>query len=133
MEAGDQISGRDGALRRGGTVQLSESVNSAKKSVRVVSGDDSNRVSIGGIVFEREGDRWVDRRVTGELERIAIAPMSPAYFELIREIPEIAKLLSLSEQVSLRLGDLVLVVEKGGAEVLAPRTLDRLRRAWAGR
>ncbi len=128
----DKLHRRSGEEVRG-TVQFSESVNSAKKSTRVARGEGANSVSLGGVVFEREQDRWVDRRVTSELERIVIAPMSSAYFELIREIPELGQLLSVGEQVSLRLGDIVLVIEKGGAKELAPDALDRLRRAWSSR
>ncbi len=60
-------------------------------------GADSRRIA--GRVFVDRSGVWTDMTYKANSPTIAVKPFSPAYFELVRALPELAPWLGIGEQV----------------------------------
>jgi Ca-activated chloride channel family protein len=63
------------------------------------SRDAANTRRAGGRLFVRRGATWTDAGHVDTLKVTTVAPYSPAYFELVRALPEIARYLSVGDDV----------------------------------
>jgi Ca-activated chloride channel family protein len=86
---------------------------------------------VDGRSFLLVGGVWTDSRPTGTTREITVKAFSPAYFELLKQIPELAKVASVGEQFTVVGRAVVISVRTvSGAESLTPAELNRVISDW---
>ncbi len=90
---------------------------------------------VGGLVFDRVGSTWVDRRLTSEptwkpTQRVRVQPFSPAWLALGQAIPELRDALALGEAVRVRGRTVLVEVAADGVTSLDTAALRALASGW---
>jgi Ca-activated chloride channel family protein len=84
---------------------------------------------LGGRVFERRGEVYVDRLAEGAKVRLRIAPFSDAWWEVLTLRPDLRTMLANGELVQIALDGEVLSIEQGGVTQLSAAAREWLRTA----
>ena len=87
---------------------------------------------IGDRVFTLVDGRWTDSRYTKGMTVRAVKPYSPAYFELVRAIPELGDAFALGDRVLVAGASVAIEVGAAGAETLSEREIASVVQAWRG-
>ena len=87
---------------------------------------------IGGRLFVQQGAVWTDARHQASFHTYEVAPFSPAYFELVRALPELAPFLSLGDQVLVAGRGASIKVTAGGTTTWRSGELAAAVRAYRG-
>jgi hypothetical protein len=97
-------------------------IDSARRS----SADASER-QVGGRTFRLVNDVWTDVRPAGSTRQVTVKAYSEAYFELLKQIPELAKIAGIGEQVTVNgRGVVISIRTASGAETLTRAELARI-------
>ena len=92
---------------------------------------DSNERSVAGHTFHLENDVWTDNRPAGNTREVTVKAYSKAYFDLLKQIPELAKLAGVGEQFTVvGRGVVVSIKSNTGAENLTAAELNRIAGDW---
>jgi Ca-activated chloride channel family protein len=108
-------------------VAAAKKVAKMKGADRTSAGDGTTTRYVAGVTLEWNGSAWVDSRYRDGMRSIRLRYLSAGYFEVLREIPELAAVLSAGEEVVVVRGGIALVVGSGGAESLSAEELRSLR------
>ena len=82
--------------------------------------------SVGDRSFRLQDGVWVDQEATGG-QTVKVKYLSPLYFAILRELPELRGALALGERVRAKVGNLVLEIGPDGAADEDDAILARLR------
>jgi hypothetical protein len=94
--SGEAASGDDGR-------RMSEQLRDMREADHQQTGGFTQYVA--GRLFLRTGSGWVEDGASGAGETLEIKYLSRAYFDVLAAHPELSALLSLGEDVTLRVGD----------------------------
>jgi Ca-activated chloride channel family protein len=83
---------------------------------------------VGGRLFILRDSVWTDLRQAGSLPVITVAPFSPAYFALLRAIPELVRSAGLTPAVLVAGGRVSVKIAAGGKETWRAGELEALVR-----
>ncbi len=81
---------------------------------------------VGGRRFLLRGEVWSDGLRKQSMPTVAVEPFSPAYFALLRELPELASWWSVFERVEVTGARVALRADAGGLRELKPAEIARL-------
>jgi Ca-activated chloride channel homolog len=127
MEAEDSFSDMDEFKKESGekAVEVARKVKSMKDAK--VAGEDAGNMRVAaGKTFRWEAGGWVDEEVArSKGKRIRIKPYSEAYFALAASSDDVAKYLSLGEQVTFVFKGVIVEIAENGAQTL-PAELKKL-------
>jgi Ca-activated chloride channel family protein len=84
---------------------------------------------VGSRMFQRDGDRWVDTRMTAELRVYKVKAYSTAYFSLIEKLPELREVLALGDRVLVAGRTVAIEVVEDGADLSASE-VETIVRNW---
>ena len=99
-------------------------------SARRASGDASER-QVGGRTFRLVNDVWTDVRPAGSTREVTVKAYSKAYFDLLRQIPELAKIAGIGEQVTVNGRGVVISIRTAtGLETITQAELVRIAGDW---
>ena len=104
----------------------------AKASRREVSADmAATERQVGGRTLRLENDVWTDARPAGTTREVTVKAFSKAYFDLLKQIPELAKLAGVGEQITVLGRSVVISVRTAsGMETLTSAELGRIVNDW---
>jgi Ca-activated chloride channel family protein len=92
---------------------------------------DANERRVAGHTFRLLNDVWTDIRPVGNTREVTVKAYSKAYFDLLQQIPELAKLAGVGEQVTMvGRGVVVSIRTEKGVESLTPSELSRIGNDW---
>jgi Ca-activated chloride channel family protein len=93
--------------------------------------NDANQRSVAGHSFYLENDIWKDARSAGNSREVTVKAYSKAYFDLLKQIPELAKLAGVGEQVTVvGRGVVISIRSNTGVETLSTTELNRITGEW---
>jgi Ca-activated chloride channel family protein len=79
---------------------------------------------VDGRNFLWNGSGWVESNITSSMKTISIAPMSDAYFLLLKLRPDLAKMLSLGNEVTISVGkDKAIIITASGKTTISEKDL----------
>ena len=85
----------------------------------------------GGHTFRLVNDVWTDVRPSGKNREVTVKAYSKAYFDLLKQIPEIAKLAGVGEQVTVvGRGVTISIRSNQGTETLNATEISRIANEW---
>jgi Ca-activated chloride channel family protein len=105
----------------------------ALDSARVREQDASGRPQqqVGARTFRLENDVWTDVRPAGTTREVTVKAYSRAYFDLLKQIPELARIAGIGEQVTVVGRAVVISIRTAtGSETLTPAELNRIGGEW---
>jgi Ca-activated chloride channel family protein len=86
---------------------------------------------VAGHTFHLANGVWTDVRATGNTREVIVKAYSKAYFDLLQQIPELAKLAGIGEQVTVAgRGIVVSIRADKGVESLTTTELNRIATDW---
>jgi Ca-activated chloride channel family protein len=88
---------------------------------------------VGDRIFRLTNGRWTDLRYTSGMTVRAIRPYSAAYFDLVRELPDLAEVFALGDRVLAVGGSIAIETSESGKQTLSTSEMDAIRRAWRER
>jgi Ca-activated chloride channel family protein len=93
--------------------------------------DQTQERQVGDRTFRFQNDVWTDARASGTKREVTVKAFSQAYFDLLKQIPELAKLAAVGDQVTM-IGRGVVVSFRGttGVETLTASELARIVSDW---
>jgi uncharacterized protein YegL len=96
-----KAAGRDEIMAKGASaVELSRDLKDEREAGGVVMAGEAGSVRyVDGKRFVLRGDVWVDESYRDDMDVVDIEFLSDAYFELLRENPDINRILALGEKV----------------------------------
>jgi len=115
-----------------GAVATSRSLGKLKAAQTLGDADEASVVTtetVGDRSFRLQSGAWVDDEAQGAASTVKVKYLSPLYFSILRELPELRSALSLGERVRVRVGSLVLEVGPEGATDEDEGLVARLRAA----
>ena len=83
-------------------------------------------ITLGNKTFYNKEGLWVDSEYDVKLETIKIEKFSPAYFKILRTIPEVGKFMSLGDEVIFVLKNLAFQIGEEGQSDLSDSELQKL-------
>ncbi len=90
-----------------------------------------NEQRVGGRTFHLESGVWTDTRPAGSARVVTIKAYSKAYFDLLKQLPELTSVVSLGEQITVvGKGIVISIRTASGTETLSGAELDRIAREW---
>jgi Ca-activated chloride channel family protein len=98
-----------GASTGDSAIEASKDMRRRKES-STLDGEQSYQRTVEGRSYRWDGARWSDESFTSSMKTLEIAPMSEAYFALLKLRPDLAKAVAL--------GEVVILVAKGKAVVI---------------
>ena len=102
----------------------------ALDAVTVTSAGSGER-QVSGHTFRLDGDVWTDIRPAGNTREVTVKAYSKAYFDLLQQIPELAKMAGVGEQVTVVGRGLVISIRTTmGVESLTSAELSRIGSDW---
>jgi Ca-activated chloride channel family protein len=107
----------------------------ATDRLRSLSGGSTSSPStrrVAGRLFIQRGQVWTDIRHTDRISITDIAAFSPAYFDLVRQLPEIARYLSAGAEVLIAGQRQSIRIAAAGIEAWSPGQLEDLVRNFRG-
>ncbi|GMV43239.1 MAG: hypothetical protein AMXMBFR64_49550 [Myxococcales bacterium] len=108
-------------------VSSAKAVQGMKTSTTVSEDDGAGIRYVGGRTFQWKSGRWVDKAWSSSLQTIKVKYLSAAYFELLKEIPDLGQYLALGDRVTLVRGSRALEIDATGKEALSRAEIDSLR------
>ena len=97
----------------------------------VVTGARSNERHIGARTFRLNNDVWTDVRATGNTREVTVKAYSKAYFDLLQQIPELAKVAGVGDQWTVvGRGVVISIRATKGLESLTTAELNRIATDW---
>jgi Ca-activated chloride channel family protein len=91
----------------------------------------ANERRAGGRTFRLTDDVWTDARPAGTNREVTVKAYSAAYFELLKQIPELAKLAGVGEQLTVvGRGVVISIRSTKGVETLSSADLARIANDW---
>lgn len=87
---------------------------------------------VGGRLFIQRGEVWTDVAHAGRITVTAVAAYSRAYFELVRQLPEVAPYLSVGDEILIAGRRASIRIGSTGIEVWSPGQLSDLVRNFRG-
>ena len=87
---------------------------------------------VGGRLFVLRDSVWTDLRHTDTARVVAVAPFSPAYFELLRAMPELVGAARLGSSVLVAGSGVSVKIDAGGKQAWDAGELERLVRSLRG-
>jgi Ca-activated chloride channel family protein len=107
----------------------------AMKSVAVLDSarrrDDASERRVEGRTFHLKEGVWTDARPAGSTREVTVKAYSAAYFELLKQIPELAKLAGVGEQITVVGRGVVISIRSAtGVETLSATELNRITSDW---
>ena len=92
---------------------------------------DASERRAAGRTFRLVNDVWTDVRSAGNTREVTVKAYSKAYFDLLQQIPELAKLAGVGEQVTVvGRGVIISIRTAKGAESLTAAELSRITTDW---
>ena len=88
---------------------------------------------VGDRIFTLRNGRWTDVRYTSGMTLRAIRPYSAAWFDLVRELPDLAEVFALGDRVLAVGGSIAIETSASGAATLSKSEMETIRRAWRDR
>lgn len=114
--------------------QRSASSVAKLQEVVVTSANDAARVDerkVGSRTFHLAGGVWTDDRPTGTTRVVTVKAYSKAYFDLLKQVPELSSIVGIGEQITAVGRSVVISVRTdAGVETLTGSELDRISRDW---
>jgi len=83
--------------------------------------------SVGERSFRLESGTWVDEDAAGAGSTLKVKYLSPLYFTILKELPDLRGALALGDQVRVRVGSVILEIGSTGASDEDDEILARLR------
>lgn len=112
---------------------LSEADDAAADKFEALRGSEGSELKrFGGRVFRRGGGVWTDVNHADSLRILTVAPFSPAYFAVVRAIPELTSSLQMDEPVLVAGKKASLKVAAGGKDKLSDSELKEFVRQFRG-
>lgn len=104
----------------------------AKASRREVSAEmAATERQVGGRTFRLENEVWTDARPTGTTREITVKAFSKAYFDLLKQIPELAKVAGVGEQITVAGRSVVISFRAAkGLETLTTVEIGKIVNDW---
>lgn len=119
-----------GRLSSASTLASADSI--AADKFEALRESDSELKRVGGRVFRRDKDVWTDIAHADSLRILTVAPFSPAYFAVVRAIPELTASLQVDSPVLVAGKKASLKVAAGGKEKLSDTELKDFVRQFRG-
>jgi Ca-activated chloride channel homolog len=92
---------------------------------------DANEQKVGGRTFRLDSGVWTDVRPAGTTRAVTIKAYSKAYFDLLKQLPELSSIMGLGEQITVvGRGVVISIRTASGTETLSGAELDRITREW---
>ena len=92
---------------------------------------DPNEQKVGGRTFRLDAGVWTDVRPAGTTRVVTIKAYSKAYFDLLKQLPELSSVVGLGEQITVvGRGVVISIRTASGTETLSGPELDRIAREW---
>lgn len=113
-----------------GSVATSRSLGKMQAARTQRDTDDASVVTtqaVGDRSFRLEDGVWIDDDATGAGATVRVKYLSPLYFSILKELPELRGALALGENVRVRVGSTVLEIGPNGASEEDDEILARLR------
>jgi hypothetical protein len=86
---------------------------------------------VGGHTIRLENDVWTDTRPAANTREVTVKAYSKAYFDLLKQIPELAKLAGVGEQVTVvGRGVVISIRASKGMESFTLAELSRIAGDW---
>jgi Ca-activated chloride channel family protein len=85
---------------------------------------------VGDRSFELRDGRWTDSRVRDSVRTVTVVPFSPAYFALLRALPELQPMFALGDRVSVGGRQIVLMLDAKGVTQLDAAAVAAVIRDW---
>jgi Ca-activated chloride channel homolog len=111
---------------------LAEADAAAEDKFEALRSNVSELRRLGGRVFRRQAGVWTDIGHRDSLRVLSVAPFSPAYFAVIRALPELSTSLQVEDPVLVAGKRASLKVEAGGREKLTDSELRDFVRQFRG-
>jgi len=111
---------------------LSEADAAAEDKLESLGRSDSELRRAGGRLFRRQAGVWTDVTHADSLRVLTLAPFSPAYFAVVRSLPELTASLQVENPVLVAGKRASLKVEAGGREKLSEAELRDFVRQFRG-
>ena len=93
--------------------------------------DDATERQVGGRTFRLDNGVWTDARPAGNTREVVVKAYSKAYFDLLKQIPELAKLAGVGEQVTVVGRGVVISFRTAtGVETLTAAEMIRIGNDW---
>jgi len=129
-QAGAAAVGRAAREAKATSVAVAADAAEMDELVRTRSGIAPTR-RVGGRLFIQRDSVWTDLRHSGSLRVVTVEPYSPAYFELLRALPELRGAAAL-DRVVVAGTRLSLKIEVGGTRTWTEGELGRIVRGFRG-
>jgi Ca-activated chloride channel family protein len=92
---------------------------------------DANERKVGGRTFRLDSGVWTDARPAGTARVVTIKAYSKAYFDLLKQLPELSPIVGIGEQITVVGRQVVISIRTAsGTETLSSGELDRIARDW---
>jgi Ca-activated chloride channel family protein len=92
---------------------------------------DANERRVAGHAFRLVNDVWTDVRPAGTMREVTVKAYSKAYFDLLQQIPELAKLAGVGEQLTVVGRGVVISIRTAkGVESLSAAELSLIGGSW---
>lgn len=111
---------------------LAEADAAAEEKFEALRSADSELRRLGGRVFRRQAGVWTDIAHRDSLRVLTVAPFSPAYFAVVRSLPEVTAGLQAGSPVLVAGKRASLKVDAGGREKLSDAELRDFVRQFRG-
>ena len=106
-------------------------LDSATNAQRRLRGDAARERQVEGRTFRLVNDVWTDTRDAGTKREVTVKAFSRAYFDLLQQIPELAGIAAIGDQVTVVGRDVVISVRTAaGSDGLTAAELGRIANAW---
>jgi Ca-activated chloride channel family protein len=119
-----------GRMLQAATLADAEAV--AEEKLESLTGGTREVRRAGGRVFQERDGVWTDLRHGDSLRVLSVAPFSPAYFDVVRALPELAAALPVGDQVLIAGRRASLKVVPDGKTGLSAPELAQFVRAFRG-
>jgi Ca-activated chloride channel homolog len=113
--------------------QRSASSMAMMDSVSMARGDAQSATerTVAGRTFRLEAGVWTDAKPAGTTRVVTVKAYSKAYFDLLKQVPELSSIVGLGEQVTAVGRNVVISIRTdSGAESLSATDLDHFTRDW---
>jgi hypothetical protein len=116
-------------LRSSTSTVMMDSVRSAREDRQ--SGAAARERQVGGRTFQLKDSVWTDVRDAGTTRVVTVKAYSKAYFDLLKQLPELSAAVALGEQVTVvGRGVVVSIRSTTGVETLADAELKKILQDW---
>ncbi|HET9425223.1 MAG TPA: VIT domain-containing protein [Gemmatimonadaceae bacterium] len=103
----------------------------ALDAVAITGASSAGERRLDGRSFRLENEVWTDVRPAGTNREVTIKAYSNAYFDLLKQIPELAKIAGIGEQVTVVGRGVIISIRSGkGQETMTSAELARIANDW---